>query len=320
MLPKSGPETLTHSSEPYRNEDDDGGRSRSWPLVERDKNGALNEQSSRARPSRAGSIVRHQDCGVGRLRSQERDKNGALAEQSSRARPSRAGSIVRHQDCGVGRLRSHSWPQTDKDRHNNEVLSQGSGREAPAKKGTKPGTRRCLWPAVFAVIAVVISVSIAPFNSLEPPPTKRVRLHIQTLEDEGLGDGLPALPEDETPDSLAEFMKTHLTPTGVELEFSSTAANATSEANLVYVGLASPNRLDEVLFNKTQLKELGSIDAVVFIWIAPDCVDGEVPSTHREYVAEHLNVSSVAFVCWWEGFSKADFSVNSLQKLGRQLR
>lgn len=115
MLPKSGPETLTHSSEPYRNEDDDGGRSRSWPLVERDKNGALNEQSSRARPSRAGSIVRHQDC-------------------------------------GVGRLRSHTWPQTDKDRHNNEVLSQGSVREAPAKKGTEPGTRRCLWPAVIAVM------------------------------------------------------------------------------------------------------------------------------------------------------------------------
>jgi hypothetical protein len=201
----------------------------------------------------------------------------------------------------------------------NESLSREWGVDPQPEKGTKRARVGFAVRPVAVAITMLVAIACNMVSRPATPP-KRVRLHIQTLEDEGFSDGVLALPEHETADTLTNFMRTHLTPMGLELHSFSTETTDRSEANLVYVGLTSPGRLDEVLFNKTQLQELGRVDAVVFIWISPDCVDGDLPSTHRDYVAEHLNVTSVAFVCWWEGFTDAPFSKNSLRELGRQLK
>mmetsp|Transcript_9230 Transcript_9230/g.12177 ORF Transcript_9230/g.12177 Transcript_9230/m.12177 type:complete len:88 (+) Transcript_9230:3-266(+) len=70
-----------------------------------------------------------------------------------------------------------------------------------------------------------------------------------------------------------------------------------------------------MLLDRAQVAQAGRVDAFLFVWMASaeQCRDGDIAEDHRSYVREKLGLRvPVGFVCWWDGFSEADLTKQSL--------
>lgn len=176
---------------------------------------------------------------------------------------------------------------------------------------------------VLLTIVVLLIVTLA-FNSLVLSRSSddfkhhSVRLCVQRTE-----DGYK-LPMGESPRSLRNFLNDESQTTYL-LE-PSVAGPA------VYATIAETNRLD-LIIKKDQVeschRSAGGLAAFIVIRISPleSCVDGKETQRVAKYIRETFNVTSIAFVCYWnprdnptEGFAATPFTQQSLKNVDKTLR
>jgi len=202
-----------------------------------------------------------------------------------------------------------------------DVDREGVDREEIAAPPVVSTGMRSLLPLLAVVVLVIVVIAMALGGAGGGGTSQPVRVVVQLSQVEGQH----SLPEGESPESLVRFLGRKAGRLAFELPGSSDAGGSTGSlagAKLVYISIASFNRLDEMVVDRRQVTVAGQVDAFLFVWMtSPDqCREGDVTGDHREYVHDRLGFKvPVGFICYWDGFFDAKLTSESLASLDRAL-